>query len=163
MAKNPDVYIKLREDLLEEKQRYPYFEACWFECFRHVATFPSSGYEVVVEDFELGGVHLPKHTSIVVNRAAALANYKYGKSDKSFYPDRWLDDPQAAQDMAKWAFSKGYKRGCVGREFARIEAISVLRAVCVAYSEIHLVEEPKRYIYAPAPIFDPPLQLRFVE
>jgi cytochrome P450 len=102
----------------------PYYIACLKESWRLVPAAPNIFPRVVSEPgLDLHGKFAPPGTEISCNpwllhRDKAL----YGEDAEDFRPERWLEDPEKAQEYTKYNFTFGYgTRICLGKDIATVE------------------------------------------
>jgi cytochrome P450 len=81
------------------------------------------------EDVELGGLRLPKGTSIMFSPYSLQREERFFADPESFDPDRWL--PERAKEIPRPAFIPfgAGNRQCIGEGFAWTEAIIVLATI----------------------------------
>ncbi|MFC3890066.1 cytochrome P450 [Lentzea rhizosphaerae] len=87
----------------------------------------------VVEEVDLGGVHLPPGTELIISPHAMHHNPQHYPDPERFDPDRWT--PERARQLPKGAFVPfgGGIHQCIGNHFALTEIVIAVATVCSRY------------------------------
>ncbi|MCP2249498.1 cytochrome P450 [Lentzea aerocolonigenes] len=87
----------------------------------------------VVEDVDLGGVHLAPGTELIISPHAMHHNPQHYPDPERFDPDRWT--PERARQLPKGAFVPfgGGIHQCIGNHFALTEIVIAVATVCSRY------------------------------
>jgi cytochrome P450 len=146
---NPSIQDRLREEILgapkndKGEMDFNMIEGLHFlnNVLRESIRLYSPGLTLqreAVEDLVIGGVHIPKGTTLTMVPAMVQRNpLIWGEDADEFKPDRWDHlSTDAASPYAMTAFSGG-PRVCVGRSFAYLEMKAVL------------VELLRRFVFEP--------------
>lgn len=112
---SPESGIPITSDLLDS---LPYLDAVSKEVYRVYAPFQSIG-RVAKHDTELGGVHIPRGTTVRACPYAVNKNRKlWGEDAREFRPERWLEGENkkngGADHLSFITFSHG-SRDCLGK------------------------------------------------
>jgi cytochrome P450 len=136
LCKNPDAYVKLKEEILQahndglisevprwtEVNKLPYLDAVMKESMR---LYPFLNLplerEVPLEGTEINGYHIPAGTTIGCHaNAIGLDKAFYGADAEEFRPERWFADNHMALERNSLTFGSG-KRMCIGLHIAELE------------------------------------------
>ena len=101
----------------------PYTEACILETLRLASVVPYALFHRTWEDVTLGGVFIPKNTTVLPNIYAVHHDPSiWGDNVEEFIPERFLtpDESEVIRHEQMLAFSCG-KRHCLGESLARNE------------------------------------------
>lgn len=144
MAEYPDVQRRMQLEADEAlgaavrppdyatTQALPYIQAMALETMRLYPVAPLLGGEPT-EDTTIGGVRVPKGTTIYLlagHAASAAGNFS---DPKAFRPERWLDapkDPADGHDVRAFVPFGGGTRLCPGRQLAMLEIRMVAAMLC---------------------------------
>ena len=112
---SPQSGIPVHADMLD---KLPYLDAVSKEIMRVYAPVPTVG-RIATRDTELGGVRIPKGTSVRVHPwAINKAKHLWGEDAREFNPERWLVGEHhgtgGAESLAYVTFGHG-PRGCIGK------------------------------------------------
>lgn len=119
--------------------RLPYLKAVCLETARLYSALPNT-MRVASRDTSLGGMHIPKHTRIVISPWGTHADPKlWGEDPVKFRPERWLTVEngglaKTATEAAMGGADSNYSylaflhgpRSCIGQNFAKAEMACVL-------------------------------------
>ncbi|KAI9729630.1 MAG: hypothetical protein M1818_008477 [Claussenomyces sp. TS43310] len=138
LLQNPRVLDKLvqeiRSSFSSEEQidgvgvnKLDYMLACLDETFRLYPPVPGALPRRTVLEDTLAGEHVPPNTTIAIYQWAMYRSSKYFSRPLEFIPERWLGDPEFANDnrAVVMPFSNG-PRNCIGRNLAYMEMRLVL-------------------------------------
>lgn len=138
LARHPEVQKKLETELREvlgtrcptvdELKRLPFAEAVIKESLRLYPPAWIVGREAL-EDFEAGGVLIPKGTSVIMSQWLVHRDARWFPDADAFRPERWLDGSTAG--IPKFAYFPfgGGPRICIGGAFAMMEATLALAVI----------------------------------
>ena len=82
-----------------------------------------------VEDCEIGGYHVPAGTQLVMSQWVMHRDPRYYERAEEFRPERWADG--SVEKLPPYAYFPfgGGPRLCIGRSFARMEAVLLLATI----------------------------------
>ncbi|KAK4177897.1 cytochrome P450 [Triangularia setosa] len=109
----------------------PYLLACLDEALRMYPPVPTGLPRVVPQGgVSIAGHYVPGGTVVAVHQWAMYHNEEHFKKPFEFHPERWLGDPEFADDH-KEAFNPFHlgPRNCLGRNLAYIEMRLILARV----------------------------------
>ncbi|KAI0437384.1 cytochrome P450 monooxygenase [Xylaria telfairii] len=127
VLQTPGVYQRLLATpvaTFDQIKQMPYLSACHKETLRFQPSTPMLIPRYVSADgLNLYGQHVPPGTEIganpyVVHRDKGV----FGEDADEFRPERWLEDPDKAQDTERYILTWGYgPRICLGKNIAILE------------------------------------------
>lgn len=134
LLKNPEKLAKLKQEVrgrwenysditLAEVNNAPYLIAVLAEALRFFPPVPTGFERRVGKGGEfISGHYIPEDSAVCVSHYAAYHSEANFKDADSFVPERWLDDPEFANDKrsACQPFSFG-PRNCLGKNLAYAE------------------------------------------
>lgn len=97
---------------------------------------------MVVEDTELGGVKIPKHSEVIVSPYTCHRDARFWPEPDRFNPERWLPEP-THDKTAYFPFSSG-PRKCIGQRFAIAEAMVVLVKIYKRFIPTRVSKNPPK-------------------
>ncbi|KAK3998014.1 Isotrichodermin C-15 hydroxylase [Cladorrhinum sp. PSN332] len=109
----------------------PYLLACLDEALRMYPPVPTGLPRVVPRGgASIAGHYVPESTTVAVHQWSMYHNDEHFKDPHSYHPERWLNDPEFADDH-KDAFQPFHigTRNCLGRNLAYIEMRIILARV----------------------------------
>jgi len=147
LSQNPEVQIKLRQELKEVLgDRLP-----------TIADLPSLRYTNLVikesmrlypvvwnmfsetsADCEIGGYHVPAGCTIIGSQWVMQRDPRFFEQPEVFNPDRWAGDLEKQLPPGVYAPFGGGPRICIGRSFALMEVVLLLAAIAQKF-ELTLV------------------------
>ncbi|KAI3405951.1 hypothetical protein KGF56_001170 [Candida oxycetoniae] len=159
LARNPDSWQKLREEVLdkfgpselqditfENLKKCEYLKAVLNETLRMYPSVPRNA-RVATKNTTLphgGGpdgaspIFIPKSSTVVYNISACQMDPRYyGKDVKLFRPERWWEESTRKLGWAYLPFNGG-PRICLGQQFALTEASYVITRLAQTYSKLEL-------------------------
>jgi len=80
-----------------------------------------------IEDTEIGGYHVPKHTQLFAFQWVTHRDSRYFDEPDAFKPERWSNGEQVAK-YAYFPFGGG-PRQCIGNYFAMMEVVLLLATI----------------------------------
>ena len=82
-----------------------------------------------VEDCEIGGYHVPAGTQLVMSQWVMHRDPRYYERAGEFRPERWVDG--SVEKLPPYAYFPfgGGPRLCIGRSFAKMEAVLLLATI----------------------------------
>jgi cytochrome P450 len=162
LAKNRDVYLKMRQEVLdvygtldnpdltiESFEKLKYIEAVIHESIRMFPTLGSMP-RAAVEDVDFDGITIKADTTVYTNFKVMSHNPKYFKDPERFNPDRFIIDKEPTIRMVYFPFGSGV-RMCPGRVWAFVQMKTFLVKL-VSTFDIELVNKNAdiKYVYATA-------------
>lgn len=156
LASHPEVEAKLHEELGEtlagrppsvaDLPRLRYTEAVVTESMRLYPPAWAFGREAL-EDCEIGGYRVPAGTQLIMSQWVAHRDPRYFDAPEMFRPERW--ESGLSERLPRYAYFPfgGGPRLCIGRSFARMEAVLLLATLAQKFRLRHV---PGEYI-APQP------------
>ena len=167
LARNPDIYAKLREEILdkfgtsdleeitfENLKKCEYLKAILNEALRMYPSVPRN-FRVSTRNTTLprgGGadgtspVFVPKGRTVIYNIAATQMDpVYYGKDSDVFRPERWFEELTKKLGWAYLPFNGG-PRICLGQQFALTEASYVVARLAQTVAKLELQDG---YTYPP--------------
>lgn len=142
LAQHPQVEQKLVAELqpytttpltLPQLAQLPYLEMVIKESMR---LYPPAWAttRIALEDFELGGYHIPKGSFLMTSMYAVHRDKRYWDEPDAFRPERF--SPENEANIPKYAYFPfgGGPRVCVGNQFAMMEAQLILGTILQQYS-----------------------------
>ena len=135
LAKHPEIEARLLKELSEvlegraptvgDLPRLRYTDMVLKESMRLYPPAWAFGREAV-EDCEIGGYHVPAGTQLIMSQWVMHRDPRYHERAEEFRPERWADGTtEMLPPYAYFPFGGG-PRLCIGRSFARMEAILLL-------------------------------------
>jgi cytochrome P450 len=143
LALHPEVDARLAAELdevlggkpptLEDLPRLRYTESVVKEAMRIYPPVPSVGREALA-DCEIGGYYVPKGAQIALVQWVTHRDPRwFGEDAEKFRPERWDNDlTRRIPRCAYFPFADG-PRGCIGNQFAMMEAVLILATVASRY------------------------------
>lgn len=157
MSENPGVQAQMQTEAaqvvgadrmlgqLADAERLEYIEAVTNETMRIKPVAPIIFAELI-EDTDIGGVSVPKDTSIMLLTLHGPMQEKHFGAATQFKPERWLQkaEPTGCPHNARAfvPFGSG-PRFCPGRQLATVEIKAVMSMLCAAF-EVSSAEQPNR-------------------
>ncbi|MDQ3965706.1 MAG: cytochrome P450, partial [Actinomycetota bacterium] len=138
LAGHPEAEAKLFEELrevlagraptTEALPRLGYADAVIKESMRLYPPVWAFGREAL-KDCEIGGYHVPAGTQLVMSQWVMHRDPRYYKNPGKFRPERWAEG--SAEKLPKYAYFPfgGGPRLCIGRSFAKMEAVLLLATI----------------------------------
>lgn len=138
LGNHPEAEAKLAAELEEalggraptvrDLPRLPYADAVIRESMRLYPPAWAVGREAI-EDCVVGGYHVAAGTQMFISQYVTHRDPRNFDAPEAFDPDRWLDG--RTENLPAYAYFPfgGGPRLCIGREFARMEAVLLLAAV----------------------------------
>jgi cytochrome P450 len=138
LARHPEAEARLLEELGEvlgggaptvgDLPRLRYTDMVVKESMRLYPPAWAFGRETV-EDCEIGGYHVPAGTQLVMSQWVMHRDPRYYERAGEFRPERWVDG--SVEELPPYAYFPfgGGPRLCIGRSFARIEAVLLLATI----------------------------------
>ena len=138
LAKHPEEEVRLLEELDEvleghtptvgDLPRLRYTDMVVKESMRLYPPVWAFGREAV-EDCEIGDYHAPAGTQLVMSQWVMHRDPRYYERAEEFRPERWADGSlEKLPPYAYFPFGGG-PRLCIGRSFARMEAVLLLATI----------------------------------
>lgn len=127
-----DGVLEGRLPAAEDVRALPYTDRVLKEAMRLYPPAWTIGREAA-EDFELGGVHIPKGAQIMMSQWVVHRDPRWFPNPEGFDPDRW--EPERAKALPRFAyfpFGAG-PRICIGSHFAMMEATLILAMITQRY------------------------------
>jgi cytochrome P450 len=93
-----------------------------------------------VEDVELGGHRVPAGAELILSSWVMQRDGRWFRDPERFDPDRW-ENETAIPRGAYFPFSAG-PRGCIGQQFAMMEATLALAAIAAKFRLTLLPDYP---------------------
>jgi len=143
-----DSVLGKRRATLEDLRRLPYTEMIIKETLR---LYPPAYFQSrhVYEDTELGGVSIPRHSSVVLSSYATHRRPDLWEDAEAFRPERFADNAEASWHKFKYfPFSHG-PHICIGNRFAMMEGVLALatlaqhRQIRLADPSFEIVPQPR--------------------
>ncbi|XP_048243097.1 cytochrome P450 4V2-like [Haliotis rufescens] len=140
ISSNTRIQQKLHEELdsvfgdseepatMENLKDLKYLESCIKEALRLYPSVPSFA-RTLTDDADIGGLVIPKHTSVVLLTSALHRDPLYFPDPEVFNPDRFL--PENIKNRHPYSyvpFSAGM-RNCIGQKFALLEEKVILSTI----------------------------------
>lgn len=132
------LHAELREVLndrppeLADLRRLPFLEAVVKETLR---LYPAawSTQRQATQDVQIGGYDAKKGTVVWVNHWVTQRDERFFEAPGAFRPERWLGNLE--RELPKFAYFPfgGGGRVCIGRDFARMEAMLILGTLAQAF------------------------------
>ncbi|CAK9437224.1 uncharacterized protein LODBEIA_P16020 [Lodderomyces beijingensis] len=167
LARNPDMYAKLRKEILERfgptdleditfesLKSCEYLKAVLNETLRLYPSVPRNA-RLATKNTTLphgGGpdgtspIFIPKNAVVTYNISATQCDpYYYGKDADVYRPERWFEESTRKLGWAYLPFNGG-PRICLGQQFALTEASYVVTRIAQTFSKLELQD---RYEYPP--------------
>jgi cytochrome P450 len=138
IAGHPEAEAKLFEELrevlagraptAEDLPRLGYADAVIKESMRLYPPVWAFGREAL-KDCKIGGYHVPAGTQLVMSQWVMHRDPRYYENPGKFRPERWTED--SAEKPPKYAYFPfgGGPRLCIGRPFAKMEAVLLLATI----------------------------------
>ena len=138
LARHPEAEVRLLEELGEvlggcaptvgDLPRLRYTDMVVKESMRLYPPAWAFGRETV-EDCEIGGYHVPAGTQLVMSQWVMHRDPRYYKRAGEFRPERWVDG--SVEELPPYAYFPfgGGPRLCIGRSFAKMEAVLLLATI----------------------------------
>ncbi len=138
LARHPEAEVRLLEELGEvlggraptvgDLPRLRYTDMVVKESMRLYPPAWAFGRETV-EDCEIGGYHVPAGTQLVMSQWVMHRDPRYYKRAGEFRPERWVDG--SVEELPPYAYFPfgGGLRLCIGRSFAKMEAVLLLATI----------------------------------
>jgi cytochrome P450 len=138
LAKNPEAESKFHAELDEvldgrlpqasDLPRLKYTEMIAKEAMRLYPPAYAVGREAI-EDCEIGGYRVPRHTQIFAFQWATQRDPRYFDNPDAFEPERWT--AEFSERLPKYAYFPfgGGPRQCIGNYFAMMEVVLVLATI----------------------------------
>jgi cytochrome P450 len=138
LARHPEAEARLLEELdevlegrtptVEDLPRLRYTDVVVKESMRLYPPVWAFGREAV-EDCEIGGCHVPAGTQLVMSQWVMHRDPRYYERAEEFRPERWVDG--SVEKLPPYAYFPfgGGPRLCIGRSFARMEAVLLLATI----------------------------------
>ncbi len=138
LAGHPEAEAKLFEELwevladraptAEDLPRLGYADAVIKESMRLYPPVWAFGREAL-KDCEIGGYHVPAGTQLVMSQWVMHRDPRYYENPGKFRPERWTEG--SAEKPPKYAYFPfgGGPRLCIGRPFAKMEAVLLLATI----------------------------------
>ena len=149
LSKHPNVQEKLHNELhsvikdspvitAEHYNKLHYMKMCMKESMRRTPSIAIHS-RVLPEDSTIGGINLPKNTSVLANLYSMNLDERFWDNPLEFKPERW----ENRKDIDPFSFAPfGIgPRMCVGRRIAEAEMQLITAHLCMSY-KIHLEKEP---------------------
>lgn len=179
LARNPDIYAKLRQEVLdkfgtsnleditfENLKKCEYLKAVLNEALRMYPSVPRN-FRVSTRNTTLprgGGpdgaspVFIPKGRTVIYNIAATQMDPRYyGKDAEQFRPERWFEELTKKLGWAYLPFNGG-PRICLGQQFALTEASYVVARLAQTIPKLELQDgysyPPKKMSHLTMCMFD---------
>ncbi|MEP6570671.1 MAG: cytochrome P450 [Acidobacteriota bacterium] len=151
LAQNPEVEKNFHAELDEvlgdrlptmaDLPRLQYTEKIAKESMRLYPPAFGVGREAV-EDFELGGYHIPAGSQLFMFQWAMQRDARYFVEPERFYPERWTAEfTNALPKYAYFPFGGG-PRACIGNYFAMMEVVLLLATIGRRFRFSPLREHP---------------------
>ncbi|KAF4556506.1 Cytochrome P450-like protein 74 [Elsinoe fawcettii] len=153
LCRNPDRIGKLQKELRSRfasvneitanaAGQLPYLQAVIQEGLR---IFPpgSQGFPRLSPGLDIEGIWVPRNTEIYTSAWTVTHDEANFKEPYSFIPERWLDKEISDVREASQPFSLG-PRGCIGRNFAMVEASLILATILFEF-DIDLVNPEQEW------------------
>lgn len=143
LATHPDTEQRLAQELsgvlggrlpdLGDLRGLPFLDAVIKETLRLYPAAWSTQREAR-QEVTVGGYVAPPGTLFVINHWVTQRDPRFFDAPEEFRPERWLDGLEAR--LPKYAYFPfgGGGRICIGREFARLEAATVLAGLVQAFT-----------------------------
>ena len=139
MSKNPQVQIKIKEELqsfdgqrfsLEQLDSLTYLDCVLRELLRIVPPTLGTVRTLIADDqLPASGAHLKNGESVFISFYSLARDKRYWADVydlTEFHPERFLDDPDSKNNVAaSMAFGGGHRQ-CMGQDLARFE----LKIIC---------------------------------
>ena len=149
LSRHPNVQEKLHDELhsvigdspvitAEHYNKLHYMKMCLKESMRVTPTV-SVHSRVMKEDTIIGGVLLPKKTSVLVDLFGMSLDERFWDNPLEFKPERW-ENRKEIDPFSFAQFGIG-PRMCVGRRIAEAQMQLMTAHLCMSY-KIHLKKEP---------------------
>jgi cytochrome P450 len=138
LARHPEAEVRLLEELGEvlggraptvgDLPRLRYTDMVVKESMRLYPPAWAFGRETV-EDCEIGGYHVPVGTQLVMSQWVMHRDPRYYERAGEFHPERWVDG--SVEELPPYAYFPfgGGPRLCIGRSFAKMEAVLLLATI----------------------------------
>ena len=139
MAKNPEIQEAVHKEILSvfpdgdisihEYANLAYTKAVVSETMR---LYPAawSMARKNLEDIEIHGTHIPKHSNLMLSPYLMHRHRKYYHNPEAFRPERFLNgEMDGAHPYIYFPFAGGPRR-CIGEKFAWQEILSVICVLC---------------------------------
>ena len=138
LAGHPEAEAKLFEELrevlagraptAEDLPRLGYADAVIKESMRLYPPVWAFGREAL-KDCEIGGYHVPAGTQLVMSQWVMHRDPRYYENPGKFRPERWAEG--STEKPPKYAYFPfgGGPRLCIGRPFAKMEAVLLLATI----------------------------------
>jgi len=138
LAEHPEAEARLLEELSEvlsgraptvgDLPRLRYTDMVVKESMRLYPPAWAFGRETV-GDCEIGGYHVPAGTQLIMSQWVTHRDPRYYERAEEFRPERWADgSTEMLPPYAYFPFGGG-PRLCIGRSFARMEAVLLLTTI----------------------------------
>jgi len=138
--------LAVRPPSLTGLPRLRYTDAVIAESMRLYPPAWAFGREAL-EDCEIGGYHVPAGTQLIMSQWIAHRDPRYFEAPDKFRPERWEND--LSERLPRYAYFPfgGGPRLCIGRSFARMEAVLLLATLARRFrlgsaSEARVVPQP---------------------
>jgi len=151
LAQNPDAEKRFHAELDEvlgdrlptmaDLPHLQYVEQIAKESMRLYPPAYGVGREVL-EDFELGGYHIPAKSQVFMFQWAVQRDPRFFPEPNRFLPERWTEEFTAS--LPKYAYFPfgGGPRACIGNYFAMMEIVLVLATIGRKYRFASSEEHP---------------------
>lgn len=128
---NPSIMKKVQNEIdsvvgrgrlpvLDDLKNLPYTDACIREAMRATSIVPSNVFHMTVEDTELMGYSVSKHTPIITSLYALHSDENVWKDPENFRPERFLGaNGKLCLSLDKSLPFGAGKRLCPGETFSR--------------------------------------------
>ena len=149
LSKHPNVQDKLHDELhsvikdgpvitAEHYNKLHYMKMCLKESMR-ITPGAVAHARVMKEDTTIGGVLLPKNTSVLADLFGISLDGRFWDNPLEFKPERW-ENKKNIDPFSSIPFGIG-PRMCLGRRIAEAEMQLITAHLCMSY-KIHLEKEP---------------------
>ncbi|MDI1447347.1 cytochrome P450 [Polyangium sp. 6x1] len=168
LARHPEVYRRWKQEVdslsgktptAEDASRLEYTRGVFREALRLYP--PAFAIDrVAAEDVEVGGYHLPKHTSIIVPIHALHRREAIYPDPERFDPARFSAENEAKRPRGAYMPFGAGPRVCIGATFATLEAQLLLAQIAQRFDFEPVSDAPIGPDYATALRPDKPVLLR---
>ncbi|XP_046978866.1 cytochrome P450 CYP12A2-like [Vanessa cardui] len=133
LATNPEKQIKLREEIMSEREDRPYLKACIKESMRMYPVVQGNMRQTTKE-YDILGYRIPKDMQVSFGHQLLSSMEEHFPRAKEFIPERWITDktdPLHHSNAHPFSFSPfGFgARSCIGRRIAELEIETFLTKV----------------------------------
>jgi len=127
-----------------------YCGACFNECIRMYPPVPGDGRAAINDDVLPSGIHIKAGSQVILPIFSIGRDPHLFNDPNKFIPERWLeeDKPTRRPDEYVLPVFWGGPRLCLGKDMARLEALSITYTVLKKY-RVKVLRESEHFVTGP--------------